>query len=103
MIIVNIIFLYTRGTACVFSFFLILYRIEVLFTDAKYPIITQKIKLISIQKLGFLTKDGDKIQGVKIYYLTSPDDNMKDNYIGGVVQNSFISGLDSFKSFDMVL
>lgn len=68
--------------------------------DSKYPIITQKIKLISIQKLDFSTKDGDKIQGVKIYYLTSPDDNMKDNYIGGVVQNSFISGLDSFKIFD---
>ncbi len=68
--------------------------------DSKYPIITQKIKLISIQKLDFATKDGDKIQGVKIYYLTSPDDNMKDNYIGGVVQNSFISGVDSLKIFD---
>ena len=68
--------------------------------DSKYPIITQKIKLISIQKLDFSTKDGDKIQGVKIYYLTSPDDNMKDNYIGGVVQNSFISGLNSLKIFD---
>lgn len=68
--------------------------------DSKYPIITQKIKLISIQKLDFATKDGDKIQGVKIYYLTAPDDNMKDNYIGGVVQNSFISGVDSLKIFD---
>ena len=68
--------------------------------DSNYPIITQKIKLISIQKLDFATKDGDKIQGVKIYYLTSPDDNMRDNYIGGVVQNSFISGVDSLKIFD---
>lgn len=68
--------------------------------DSKFPIITQKIKLISIQKLDFATKDGDKIQGVKIFYLTEPDDNLKDNYIGGVVQNSFISGNDSFKVFD---
>lgn len=68
--------------------------------DNKFPIITQKIKLISIQKLDFSTKDGDKIQGVKLFYLIEPDDNLKDNYIGGVVQNSFISGSDSLKIFD---
>lgn len=68
--------------------------------DSKYPIITQKIKLISIQKLDFNTKDGDKIQGVKLFYLTEPDENLKDSYIGGVVQNSFISGVDSLKIFD---
>ena len=68
--------------------------------DSKYPVITQKIKLISIQKLDFATKDGDKIQGVKLFYLTEPDENLKDSYIGGVVQNSFISGVDSLKIFD---
>ena len=68
--------------------------------DNKFPVINQKIRLISIQKLDFSTKDGDKIQGVKIYYLSDPDENLKDNYIGGVVQNSFISGSDSLKIFD---
>ena len=68
--------------------------------ENKFPIITQKIKLISIQKLDFSTKEGDKIQGIKIFYLTEPEENLKDSYIGGVVQNSFISGSDSLKIFD---
>lgn len=69
--------------------------------ENSFPKINQKIKLISIQKLDFSTKDGDKIQGVKLFYLTDPDENMKDNYIGGVVQNSFIAGSDSFNIFDL--
>ena len=68
--------------------------------DNKFPVINQKIRLISIQKLDFSAKDGDKIQGVKIYYLSDPDENFKDNYIGGVVQSSFIPGSDSLKIFD---
>lgn len=68
--------------------------------DNKNPIINKKIKLISMQKLDFSTKDGDKIQGLKIFYLTEPDEDLKVNYIGGVVQNSFIPGSDIFKVFD---
>ncbi len=68
--------------------------------DNKNPIINQKIKLISMQKLDFSSKDGDKIQGLKIFYLTDPDEDLKANYIGGVVQSSFIPGSDIFKVFD---
>ena len=69
--------------------------------DNKNPVINQKIKLIAMQKLDFSTRDGDKIQGVKIFYLTEPDEELKSNYIGGVVQNSFISGSEAFKVFDL--
>ena len=68
--------------------------------ESTFPKINQKIKLISIQKLDFSTKDGDKIQGIKVYYLITPDENLKDNYIGGLVQSSFISGTESLKIFD---
>ena len=69
--------------------------------DNKNPIINQKIKLISMQKLDFSTKDGERIQGLKIFYLTEPDEDLKSNYVGGVVQNSFIPGSDIFKVFDL--
>lgn len=68
--------------------------------DNKNPIITQKINLCSIQKLNFSTKDGEKIEGVKLYYLTSPSENQKDNYLGGILETSFISGQEALKIFE---
>lgn len=68
--------------------------------DNKNPIINQKIKLCSMQKLDFSTKDGEKIEGIKIHYLTQPDENIKNDYLGGVYGYSFIPGKEALKIFD---
>ncbi len=70
--------------------------------ENRNPIIVKNIQVVSIQKLDFKTEKGDLIQGIKVYYITNPSDDQKENYIGGVCEKSFFTGSGYLEVFSRI-
>lgn len=62
----------------------------------------EKVEVVNVQLLDFATDGGDSVKGLKINYFVKPDERVKENYIGGKLESSFLNIDDYKKKFDIL-